>query len=229
MVGKTRKSTGRPEPRLPLNRDRVLSAAVEIADERGIGAITMREVASRLGVEAMSLYNHVANKDDILDGMVDLVIDQIDLPSDVDDWREAMRCRAVSAHQVFSRHPWLPLLVDSRESSGPSRLRYLDWVLGTLMTAGFSLDGAARAFSLLDSYIYGFGIHQFNLSADGDASPEEMAEAFMAAIPPGKYPYLHRMASHAMETGYDAETDFNSGLELILDGLERILDETRSG
>jgi AcrR family transcriptional regulator len=229
VAGRTRTGAGRDEPRLPLNRDRVLAAAVEIADERGIAAITMREVASRLGVEAMSLYNHVANKDDILDGMVDLVIEQIDLPSDFKNWREAMRCRAVSAHQVFGRHPWLALLVDSRESSGPSRLRYFDWVLGKLMTAGFSLDGAARAFSLLDSYIYGFGIHQFNISADGDASPEEMAEAFLAAIPAEKYPYLRQMTLHAMETGYDAEADFTSGLELILDGLERILAETQSG
>jgi AcrR family transcriptional regulator len=228
MAGKARTGTGRAEPRLPLNRDRVLAAAVEIADERGIGAITMREVASRLGVEAMSLYNHVANKDDILDGMVDLVIEQVELPSDVEDWRDAMRRRAVSAHRVFGSHPWLPLLVDSRESSGPSRLQYFDWVLGRLTTAGFSLDGAARAFSLLDSYIYGFGIQQFNFSADGDATPEEMAEAFMAAIPAEKYPYLHRMASHAMESGYDSETDFNSGLELILDGLERILGESQS-
>ena len=228
MVEKNRGSGMKTTPRLPLNRNQVLAAAAEIADERGIGAVTMREVASRLGVEAMSLYNHVANKDDILDGMVDLVIEQVELPSDVIGWREAMRRRAVSAHEVFGRHPWVPQLLDSRETSGPSRMLYLDWVLGTLMEAGFSLDGAARAFSLLDSYIYGFGIQQFNMSADGDASPEEMAEAILASIPAEKYPYLHRMASHAMESGYDAEADFGFGLELILDGLERILDEPRS-
>ena len=169
MVEKNRGSGMKTTPRLPLNRNQVLAAAVEIADERGIGAVTMREVASRLGVEAMSLYNHVANKDDILDGMVDLMIEQVELPSDAEGWREAMRCRAVRAHQVFGRHPWVPMLVDSRETSGPSRMLYLDWVLGTLMKAGFSLDGAARAFSLLDSYIYGFGIQQFNMAADGDA------------------------------------------------------------
>ena len=214
---------------LPLNRDRVLAAAVEIADERGVGAVTMRAVASRLGVEAMSLYNHVANKDDILDGMVDVVIEQIDLPADVEQWREAMRGRAVSAHQVFGRHPWAPMLIDSRESSGPSRLRYFDWVLGTLMKAGFSMEGAARAFSLLDSYVYGFGIQQFTSSASGDASTEEMAEAILAYIPPETYPYLHRLASHSMESGWDAEADFGFGLDIILDGLGRILDESRSG
>ena len=217
------------EAHLPLNRNRVLATAVEIADERGIGAVTMREVASRLGVEAMSLYNHVANKDDILDGMVDLVIEQVDLPSDVVDWREAMRCRAVSAHRVFGLHPWVPPLVDSRETSGPSRMSYLDWVLGTLMKAGFSLEGASRAFSLLDSYIYGFGIQQFNMSADADASPEEMAKAILVSIPAEKYPNLHLMASHAMESGYDAESDFDFGLELILDGLERILSLAEEG
>lgn len=222
MVEKIRGGRKTTAPRLPLNRNQVLAAAAEIADERGIGAVTMREVASRLGVEAMSLYNHVANKDDILDGMVDLVIEQVELPSDVIGWREAMRRRAVSAHEVFGRHPWVPQLLDSRETSGPSRMLYLDWVLGTLVTAGFPLEDAARAFSLLDSYIYGFGIQQFNMSADADASPEEMAEAILASIPVEKYPYLHRMASHAMQSGYDAEADFNFGLELILDGLERI-------
>ena len=228
MSGETRDGVNKPTSRPPLNRDRVLAAAVEIADERGIGAVTMRELASKLGVEAMSLYNHVANKDDILDGMVDFVIEQFDLPSDVDHWREAMRRRAVSAREAFGRHRWAPMLIDSRESSGPARLRYLDWVLGTLMEAGFSVDGASRAFSLLDSYIYGFGIQQFNFSADGDASPEEMAEAFLAAVPPENYPHLHRMAAHAMRVGYDAEADFDFGLEVILDGLERILDELQA-
>jgi len=228
MAEKIRGKGTKTQTRVALNRIQVLAAAVEIADERGIGAVTMREVASRLGVEAMSLYNHVANKDDILDGMVDFVIEQVELPSGVDGWREAMRRRAVSAHQVFARHPWLPMLVDSRETSGPSRMLYLDWVLGTLMKAGFSLEGAARAFSLLDSYLYGFGIQQFNMSADTDASPEEMAKAILASIPAETYPYLHRMASHAMESGYDADADFDFGLELILDGLERFLDKPLS-
>jgi AcrR family transcriptional regulator len=227
MAKETRRGAGELASRPPLNRDRILVAAVEIADERGVGAVTMRELASRLGVEAMSLYNHVANKDDILDGMVDKVVEQFDLPQDAEHWREAMRRRALSAHQVFGLHPWAAMLLDSRESSGPSRLRYLDWVLGTLMRAGFSTDDAARAFSTLDAYIYGFGIEQVNFSAAGDASPEEKAEAILAYIPVEQYPYLHRMASHAMQHGYDAEADFDFGLEIILDGLERILEESR--
>ena len=220
-----RKAASRP----PVSRERVLAAAMAIADERGVSAVTMREVASRLGVEAMSLYNHVANKDDILDGLVDLVIEQVDLPSGGDDWREAMRRRALSARQVFGRHPWAPLLLDSRQSSGPARLRYYDWVLGTLMSAGFLLDDAAHAFSLLDSYIYGFGIQQSNMMAGGEASPEEMAAAILVHIPPEVYPSLHRMAAQAMQTGYDAETDFDFGLTIILDGLERMLRERRGG
>lgn len=211
----------------PLTRSRVLNAAIDIADERGVGAVTMREVASRLGVKAMSLYNHVTNKDDILDGMVDLVIEQLDLPDDAEDWRDAMRRRAISAHEVFGRHPWLPVLLDSRQSSGPARLRYYDWVLGQLLGAGFSIEQAARAFSLLDSYVYGFGIQQFNMSPEGDASPEEMAEAVLAVIPAEVYPHLNRMASHAMRTGYDAEQDFVFGIDLILDGLQRVLEDER--
>lgn len=217
------RSSDKSLSRTPLNRGRVLAAAVKVADEKGLSAVTMREVASRLGVEAMSLYNHVTNKDDLLDGMVDLVMEQFDLPSNIDDWREAMRRRAVSAHEVFGRHPWLPALLDSRESSGPARLRYYDWVLGQLMGAGFSVEDAARAFSLLDSYVYGFGIQQFNFSPDSDASPEEMAEAVLAFVPAEQYPHLNRIATHAVESGYDAEADFAHGLEIILDGLQRSL------
>ena len=151
--------TPSPGSRSPLSRERVLAAAVSFVDEAGLGALTMRELGQRLGVEAMSLYNHVANKDDILDGMVDLVVGEIDLPSDTADWKEAMRRRATSAQAVFTRHPWASGLVDSRQSSGPARLRYFDWMVGTLRRAGFSLEMSARAFSILDSYIYLSLIH----------------------------------------------------------------------
>jgi AcrR family transcriptional regulator len=221
--------TPRPEPRAPLNRERVLRAAVALADEQGIDSLTMRELGLRLGVEAMSLYNHVAGKDDILDGMVDLIVGEIDLPSDTVDWKEAMRRRAVSAQAVFSLHPWASALIDSRESSGPERLRYFEWVLGTLRRAGFSLELAARAFSLLDSYIYGFGRQQFNMSAGGDAEPEEMAEAFLRAIPADEYPYLRELiVEYAMDSGYDDGADFGFGLGLILDGLQALLDRGTS-
>ncbi len=178
----------------------------------------------------MSLYNHVANKDDILDGMMDLVVGEIDLPSDEVGWREAMRRRAISARDVFSRHPWASVLNDSRESSGPARLRYFDWVVGTLRRAGFSIDQAARAFSVLDSYIYGFGRQQFNMSAGGGASVEETAESFMRAIPADEFPYLTEMVvDYALKGDHDDSADFDFGLDLILDGLQRILCATNSG
>jgi AcrR family transcriptional regulator len=211
-------------PRAPLSRERVLGAAVALADEGGLEALTMRKLGRRLGVEAMSLYNHVANRDDILDGMIDLVVNEIDLPPQEVDWREAMRRRAISARDVFSRHPWASILIDSRESSGPERLRYFDWVIGTLRQAGFSLELAVRAFSLLDSYIYGFGRQQFHLSSSGDGAPEDMAEAFLQAVPAGQYPYLTEVVTdYAMKAGYDDSADFHFGLSLILDGLERLL------
>jgi AcrR family transcriptional regulator len=213
------------ESRSPLTRERVLRAAVLLADGDGIESLTMRRLGQRLGVEAMSLYNHVANKDDLLDGVVDLVVSEIDLPADTTDWKEAMRCRAISARAVFSRHPWAIGLVDSRESSGPARLRYFDWVIGTLRRAGFTLELAVRAFSLLDSYIYGFGRQRLTMAAADGISPEEMAEAFLGAIPADEYPYLREMVvEHAMKAGYDEGADFEFGLDLIVDGLERLLD-----
>jgi AcrR family transcriptional regulator len=214
---------------VPLTRERVLAVAVQLADEKGLESLTMRELGLRLGVEAMSLYNHVTSKDDILDGMVDLVVSEIDLPSDAVDWKEAMRRRAISAQSAFSRHPWASGLIDSRESSGLARLRYLDWVVGTLRRAGFTLEMAARAFSLLDSYIYGFGRQQLNMAAGGDMTPEEMAEAFLQAIPVDEYPYLSEMVvGYALDTGHDEGADFEFGLRLILDGLERLLDRATS-
>jgi AcrR family transcriptional regulator len=214
-----------PKPRSPLSRERVLHAAMDIADESGIDSLTMRELGQRLGVEAMSLYNHVANKDDILDGMIDLVVSEIDLPSFGVDWREAMRTRATSAREAFARHPWASVLLDSRESSGPERMRYFDWVIGTLRQAGFSLELAVRAFSVLDSYIYGFGRQQLNMSSGGDAPTEETAEAFLRAVPADQYPYLTEVITdHAMQAGYDERADFEFGLALILDGLQRLLD-----
>jgi len=139
-----------------------------------------------------------------------------------------MRRRAISARNVFLRHPWASVLMDSRESSGPARLRYLDWVIGTLRRAGFSIDQAARAFSVLDSYVYGFGRQQLNMSAGGGASLEEMAEAFRRAIPADEFPYLTEMVVEwALKGDYDDSADFDFGLDLILGGLERVLKSQR--
>lgn len=220
-----RPATASPEPRLPLTRERVLLAALDLADEGGIDALTMRVLGQRLGVEAMSLYNHVDNKDDILDGILDLVVAQIDLPSGDVGWREAMWRRAVSAREVFARHPWASALLDTRESSGPGRMRYYEWVIGTLRRAGFSVELALHAFSAIDSYVYGFGRQQLNMAA-GEGDPREMAEAFLAAIPADEFPYLAELITgHMLQAGYDEDADFAFGLGLILDGLERSLDQ----
>jgi AcrR family transcriptional regulator len=209
----------------------VLQAALTLTDEGGLDALTMRELGRRLGVEAMSLYNHVAGKDDVLDGMLDLVAGEIELPSGEVGWREAMLRRAASARAAFARHPWASALMDSRETSGPARMRYFEWVIGTLRTAGFSVELALHGFSAIDSYVYGFGRQELNISAGaGGASHEEMAEAFLAQIPADEFPYLRELITGFMlSDGYDEDVDFAFGLGLILDGLERARDSgTRS-
>jgi AcrR family transcriptional regulator len=201
----------------------VLRVAVSLADTGGIEALSMRALGRQLGIEAMSLYNHVANKDDLLDGMVDLVIAEIELPTPDAEWRDAMRSRAVSARAAFTRHPWAPSLIDSRVSSGPGRLRYFDAVIGVLRRAGFTVELAARAFSLIDSYIYGFGRQSLNF-ASGDGGGTQAADAFLQALPAEEFPYLTEMAlTFAANPGYDEAADFAFGLNLILDGLQQIL------
>src|SRR5215472_18620669 len=149
--------------REPLNRDRVLQAAVTLADRDGIGALSMRRLGQVLGVEAMSLYNHVANKSDLLDGMSDIVFSEIGLPAGGTGWKPAMRQRAISAREVLGRHRWAIGLMESRRSPGPATLRHHDAVLGCLRQAGFTVDLTAHAYSLLDSYIYGFALQEASL------------------------------------------------------------------
>lgn len=207
-----------------LTRDTVLRAAIGLADASGIEALSMRALGRQLGVEAMSLYNHVANKDDLLDGMVDMVIDEIGLPAPDAEWRDAMWARASSARAAFLRHPWADRLIDSRVSSGPGRLRYFEAVIGVLRRAGFTVELAARAFSLIDSYIYGFGRQSLN-RASSDGGDVQAAEAFVQALPKEQFPYLAELATaQAASPGYDEAADFAFGLNLILDGLQRVLD-----
>jgi AcrR family transcriptional regulator len=198
-------------------------AAMDLADESGIESVTMRELGRRLGVEAASLYNHVAGKDDLLDGMVDLVVAEIDLPSGDVDWQDAMRRRAVSARQVFAQHPWAAALIDSRGRSGPSSLSYADRVLGTMLQAGFSPGLAANAFLALDSYIYGFERQRSNIAPAPEEDAAEAAQQVLAAIPDGEYPSLARVAMEYAAEPYDEAAAFDFGLNLILDGLKRLL------
>jgi AcrR family transcriptional regulator len=211
--------------RTPLSRDRVLEAAVAFADAQGIESLTMRKLGEVVGVEAMSLYNHVANKDDLLDGMVDLVFGEIGLPAAGTDWREAMRRRAVSAREVLARHRWAIGLMESRTSPGAATLRHHDSVIGSLRAGGFSVAMAAHAFSLLDSYIYGFALQEASLPFDKGTETAELAEEILGHIRPEDYPHLTELAvEHVMQPGYEYGKEFGFGLDLILDGLERARD-----
>ncbi|MFD1663313.1 TetR/AcrR family transcriptional regulator [Streptomyces caeni] len=213
----------------PLSRQAVFRAAVDLADESGAGALTMRKLAERLGVEAMSLYHHVANKDAILDGMVDVVFGEVELPPDGLDWKAAMRRRAVSMRDALTRHPWAIGLMESRTNPGPETLRHHDAVIGSLRSGGFSIAGAAHAFSLLDSYVYGFALQEAALPfgpSGGDLEP--LAEGILGAMPRGDFPHLTEMiVRHALKPGYEYAEEFGTGLDLILDGLELRRDQWR--
>jgi AcrR family transcriptional regulator len=208
--------------RTPLNRERVVWAAVALADEAGLEALSMRKLGQRLGVEAMSLYNHVANKDDLLDGMVDVVFSQIDLPASDADWGTAMRQRAASLREALARHPWATGLMELRTKHGPASLRHHEAVLECLRAAGFSTEDATHAYWLLDSYIYGFAIQEASLPFGTPEELAEMAAVVLPQVPAADYPRLNEAAAAALEAGYDYTDEFEFGLELILDGLERL-------
>ena len=209
--------------RAPLTRERVLAAAIDLADRDGIASLSMRKLAQELGVEAMSLYHHVANKDAILDGLIDLVFGEIDLPVGEADWRAAMRRRAISAREVLRRHPWATGLMESRSTPGPATLRHHDAVLGILRNAGFPLELAAHAYSLLDSYIYGFALQETSLPFSTPEETAEVAQAMMAEFPADAYPHLTEIAvEHVLQPGYSYASEYLFGLDLILDGLERL-------
>jgi AcrR family transcriptional regulator len=197
---------------------------VEIADAAGLDALTMRRLAQELGVEAMSLYYHVANKEDILDGMVETVFSEIELPSDDTDFRTAMLRRAASLRATLTRHPWAITIMESRMSPGPATMRHHDWVIGCFRRAGFSIAMAAHGFSLIDSYIYGFVMQEVNLPFSESTGPEEL-EAMVAAIlphlSPDTYPHFVELTvDHVLQPGYRYGDEFDFGVRLILDGLE---------
>lgn len=216
----------RARVRVPLTRERALAAAVALADTEGIDAVTMRGLARDLGVEAMSLYYHVANKHDILDGMVDVVFSEVELPEPGAAWRPAMRDRALSIRAAIARHPWALALMESRTSPGAAMLAHHNAVLGCLREAGFSVEMAAHAFSLMDAYIFGFALQEVTLPFDETTSAEEMAELvgpMLDAFPSGVYPYLEEItAEHVLKAGYSYGKEFRFGLGLILDGLETV-------
>jgi AcrR family transcriptional regulator len=211
--------------RTPLSRERVLRAALVLADRDGIESLSMRKLGQELHVEAMSLYNHVANKGDLLDGLVDLVFAEIALPADRADWKTAMRQRAISARDALLRHPWAISLMQARSKPGPATLRHHDWVIGNLRAAGFTIDMAAHAFAVLDGYIYGFALQQINLPYHTSQEGAAVAEHLLRQLLADEYPHLAEMLiEHALKPGYDYAKEFEFGLDLILDGLQRLRD-----
>ena len=205
-----------------LSRDQVLRAAVALADQGGIGALSMRKLGQVLGVEAMSLYNHVANKSDLLDGMIDIVFSEIGLPAGDSGWKQAMRQRAISAREVLARHRWAIGLMESRRSPGPATLRHHDAVLGCLRQAGFPVDLTAHAYSLLDSYIYGFALQEASLPFDTPEKTTQVAQEIFGQFAAGTYPHLTELTiQHVLQPGYHYGGEFEIGLDLILDALER--------
>jgi AcrR family transcriptional regulator len=206
--------------RAPLSRERVLRGAVAVADAAGIGALTIRSLASELGVKPMSLYHHVSGKDEILDGIVDLVFSEVELPSAAGDWQSEMRKRAISTRRVLRRHSWAIGLMESRANPGPATLRHHDATIGTLRAAGFSVAATAHAYALLDSYVYGFALQEASLPF----SPEtvsEITQPITRQILASQYPHLVEMATqHTLRAGYDFGDEFEIGLTIILDALK---------
>lgn len=218
----TQASQRRAPDRLPLTRDRVLQTALGLADEGGLESLSMRKLGQALGVEAMALYYHFANKDRVLDGIVDLVFAEIDVPIIGADWMPAMRQRAISVRDALARHRWAIGMMESRTNPGPATLRHHDAVIGCLRSDGFDVAMAAHAYALLDSYIFGFALTRMNLPFDDTSDIAEMAQEMLEPFPMNEYPHLEEfITEHAMKPGYDFADEFEYGLDLTLDALER--------
>lgn len=207
--------------RTPLNRERVLRAAVALADKDGIEALSMRRLGNELGVEAMSLYNHVANKDDLLNGITDLILGEIELPSDA-EWKDALRRHAISAHDVLLAHPWACSLALSPDRTSQVSVQRADWMLRQLRVAGFSPDLTYHAYHALDSHILGFTLWQLGHGIVDQAQIADLAASFFRMYPPEEYPYLYEHAQqHLTGFGRGERGAFELVLDLILDGIER--------
>ena len=211
-------------PRKGVNREQVLTVAVALADEAGIEALSMRKLGQALGVEAMSLYNHVAGKEALLDGMIDVVFGEIELPAG-EDWKKALRQRAVSMREALARHRWAIGLMESRTTPGATTLRQHDAVIACLLRAGFSMALTAHAFAAVDSYVYGFALQEKGLPFDTAEQTAEMAQAMLAQFPVDEFPHLAAFTrEHVMRPGYDFGAEFEFGLDLLLAGLARLAD-----
>jgi AcrR family transcriptional regulator len=210
------------EPRLPLSRDRILQAALELVDEGGIESLTMRKLGQELGFEAMSLYNHVANKDDVLGGILDLVLGESEPPSPAGNWDAAIRTSAISVHEALRRHPWSCTLLMSPGHARPARTRYMDLLLGRLRDAVFSAEATYTAYHVLDGHIFGFSLWETSHNYTAEEISNFEAK-FAEMVPADAYPYLHEHAQqHFSEGPHRDVSAFELGLDLIVDGLKKI-------
>jgi AcrR family transcriptional regulator len=206
-----------------LSREKVLQSALELADRDGIAAVSIRSLAQSMGTKPMTLYYYVANKDQILDGLVDLVFAEIETPQAGGAWQEQMRRRAHSVRKVLRRHPWAIGLLESRKAPGPATLKHHEATLATLRAAGFTVEQTARAYSLLDSYIYGFALQEAALPIAGNGPMAEVAAPIMERFATGEYPHMVEIATQVvMQPGYDYGNEFGHGLELILNALRPV-------
>ena len=219
----------KPEPdqrshRELLSRERILDAALAVADAGGVSALTIRSLAQHLGVKPMGIYHYVANKRQILDGILDSVFSEIELPSTGGDWRAEMTKRARSARQVLRRHPWATVLLQTGTAPGPATLRHHNAIIGALRTAGFTITMTAHAYALLDSYIYGFALSEAALPINGPETVAEVAASMMEQQPLDDYPHLAEFSTeHILSPDYDFGLEFDFGLEVVLDGLQRLI------
>jgi len=206
-----------------LSRLRVLTGALELADEVGAEALTIRRLAEHLEVKPMTIYHHVPGKEQILDGIVDMVFAEIDLPPEDRPWTDALRARCVSARAVLARHPWATPLMETRTTPGPATLRHHDAVLACLQRGGLSVALTAHAYAILDSYVYGFALQEATLPFSGGEEIAGLAEQIVDALPDEEYPHLAAFTrQHVLQPGYGFGASFEVGLDLLLDGLDRM-------
>jgi AcrR family transcriptional regulator len=213
------------ETRAPLSKERVLQTAVTLADRHGIASLSMRKLADELQVAAMSLYYYVPNKVELIDGMIDIVFGEIEPPSLDLEWKEAMRRRAVSTREALNRHRWAVGHMEGRTSHGPANLRLHNAVLGCLRAAGFSIEMTVHAYSVQDAYIYGFALQETDMSSETPDDFAAEAQRQMTAYEDvlADYPHLVEVVGgHVAKAGYDYAAEFRFGLDLILDGLDRL-------
>jgi AcrR family transcriptional regulator len=228
MATTRKRPTRKAKTREPVTRERAIEAAMALADAEGLEAVTMRRVAEALGVEAMSLYHHVPNKDAILDGMVDVVFAEVQPPSPAEPWRAAMHRRALAMRAMLLRHRWALRILESRTTPGFATLAHHDAVLGCLRAGGFSVVLTAHAYAVLDSYIFGFVHTELTLPFQSSDETQEVVGAMFEQVPPGAFPHLVELTmEHVLKPGYAYGNEFEFGLDLILDGLERALQRER--